>query len=371
MNKKANEESANSSDKVEFEERKLDSAVLDKGLKPLKPSVVVQAVAFEDSRVSAPQAFKIQSQTLVKDHVDVSPVESEVDDCSVQAEKQASSKLRKLLWIFAALLVISLSIAELYLAVSWIFTEQDWLSGAWLMLFCLIFAAALSLIFSEFKSLRRLKQQNETQQQSADLFNTPAIGLGQMHCESIARQLPSQYQPLVKVWTEGLHSHYTNTEVLSLFELKVLGPIDKLALNKITTNASAAGVMIAVSPFAMLDMVIVLWRNIKMINQLSNLYGVRLGYWGRVALIKKIFRSMLYAGAAEILSDAGNYALGLGLTGKISTRVAQGMGAGVLTSRIGLQALHECRPMPWLSVTKPGLSKMTNQLLEDLTNYLK
>jgi putative membrane protein len=108
-----------------------------------------------------------------------------------------------------------------------------------------------------------------------------------------------------------------------------------------------------------------------MINQLSSLYGVRLGYWGRVALIKQIFRSMLYAGAAEILSDAGNYALGVGLTGKISTRVAQGLGAGVLTSRIGLKALNECRPMPWLSATRPGLSSMTNQLREELSQYLK
>jgi putative membrane protein len=129
--------------------------------------------------------------------------------------------------------------------------------------------------------------------------------------------------------------------------------------------------MIAVSPFALLDMLIVLWRNLRMMNQISEVYGLQLGYWGRVKLIRKIFHTMVYAGAAEILSDAGNYALGAGVTGKLSTRVAQGMGAGVLTARIGLKAINESRPLPWLSEEKPGLSVISKQLLADLHNQLR
>ena len=129
--------------------------------------------------------------------------------------------------------------------------------------------------------------------------------------------------------------------------------------------------MIAVSPFALLDMMIVLWRNIRMMNQVSEIYGLHLGYWARVKLIRKIFHTMLYAGAAEIISDAGNYALSAGITGTLSSRVAQGMGAGVLTARIGLKAINESRPLPWLSQTKPGLSGITKQLLADLNKHLR
>ena len=80
---------------------------------------------------------------------------------------------------------------------------------------------------------------------------------------------------------------------------------------------------------------------------------------------------MLYAGAAEIISDAGNYALGASLTGKLSTRIAQGMGAGVLTARIGLNAIHSCRPVPWLSVQRPGLNQLSKKILTDLHKQLK
>jgi putative membrane protein len=151
----------------------------------------------------------------------------------------------------------------------------------------------------------------------------------------------------------------------------VLAPIDKLAMKQVTKNASAASVMIAVSPFALLDMLIVLWRNIRMMNQVSEIYGLQLGYWGRVKLIRKIFRTMVYAGATEILSDAGNYAFSAGITGKLSTRIAQGMGAGVLTARIGLKVINESRPLPWISQSKPGLSAVSKELLADLNKQIK
>jgi putative membrane protein len=64
---------------------------------------------------------------------------------------------------------------------------------------------------------------------------------------------------------------------------------------------------------------------------------------------------MLYEGAAEIMSDAGNYALSAGIAGQLSTCVAQGVSAGVLTARIGVKVTNESRPLPWISQTKLGL----------------
>lgn len=335
----------------------------------IKPSLIVESMASVDEPSHEYIDKEIKENAQFDSAMSVSNIleDEEVRDGSI---KNHAPK-RKKFWILLSLGVIGLSIAEMGIFTWQVFTHNDWLGGAWLIILLLALGGISSVVVSEMRSLKRLKQQNESRQDSADLFNTPAIGLAQEHCARIAKHLPRQYQPLVKNWSDKLQSHYTNSEVISLFELNVLAPIDKHALGNITKHASAAGVMIAVSPFALLDMGIVLWRNISMINQLSRLYGVRLGYWGRIALIKNIFRSMLYAGAMEILSDAGNYALGVGLTGKISTRVAQGLGAGVLTSRIGLKALHECRPMPWLTVKKPGLTQLTNKVMEDLSRYIK
>ncbi|WP_158968304.1 YcjF family protein [Paraglaciecola sp. L3A3] len=274
---------------------------------------------------------------------------------------------------FAALslLVLFASVAELVSFVITMTEKRDWLAAVWLAIFVGLLFFVIQLIWREWRGLKSVKRQQQSRIVTEQLFHTPAIGLAEAQCEKIAETLPIIHQDSINAWRDNLDDHLTDNEVLSLFEQQVLAPIDNLAIKTLTKNASAAGVMIAVSPFALLDMLIVLWRNVQMINQLSEIYGVKVGYWGRVKLIKNIFHSMVYAGAAEILSDAGNYALGAGITGKLSTRIAQGLGASVLTARIGLKALNECRPMPSLSVTKPNLTMITKQLLAELTNKIR
>lgn len=354
-----------------LEKQKIDTEQKGKNLTSMdiKPSIIVDSMQSNDES-------NTENTPVLKEKIEVTEAHNatnfvvEDDVQATQNNPIKPSRFRKFT-LLISLAVVILSCIEMGLFTWQVFAQNDWLGGAWLIILVFVLVLVGKIIASELASLKRIRQQNDSRQYSEDLFNTPAIGPALVHCKKIAKCLPPEYQPLVKAWEKDMQQHYTNSEVLSLFELKVLEPIDKNALSTITKHASAAGVMIAVSPFALLDMGIVLWRNIRMINQLSSLYGVQLGYWGRIALIKNIFRHMLYAGAMEILSDAGNYAVGAGITGKISTRIAQGFGAGVLTSRIGLRALYECRPMPWLSLKKPGLTQLTNKVLQDLSRYIK
>jgi putative membrane protein len=278
------------------------------------------------------------------------------------------TKKKWLVILFAGVLLASS--AELVFFIIAMVEQVDWLAVVWLTILAAFGILVLRQAFIEYKGLKQLKRQGDIRIQSEQMANTSVIGLAEQHCLKIAKSLPNDYQHLVANWRESCDHHHCDSEVLCLFEHLVLSPIDKLAIKRVTQNASAASVMIAVSPFALLDMLIVMWRNIRMMNQVSEIYGLHLGYCGRVKLIRKIFHTMLYAGAAEILSDAGNYALSVGIAGKLSTRVAQGIGAGVLTARIGLKAMNESRPLPWISQTKPRLSGLTKQLLADLNKQL-
>lgn len=324
------------------------------------------------------QEDDVQSQPSVKPALIVTDVDSiEVSDepmddgSSLQYPQQIIiKKSSKKWWVFLSAAILLAASAELVFFIIAMVEKVDWLAGVWLTIFSALGVLVLRQILVEYRGLKQLKRQGDIRSQSEQMANTSVIGLAEQHCLKIANSLPNDYQNLVATWRNSFDSHHSDSEVLRLFEHQVLAPIDKLAIKQVSKNASAASVMIAVSPFALLDMLIVLWRNIRMMNQVSEIYGLHLGYWGRVKLIRKIFHTMLYAGAAEILSDAGNYALSAGITGKLSTRVAQGMGAGVLTARIGLKAINESRPLPWISQTKPGLSGISKQLLADLNKQL-
>jgi putative membrane protein len=271
---------------------------------------------------------------------------------------------RKLALFCVALLVLS-GIELVYTAVE-LYNSEDWLAGLWLSLLLAVCIFTSWQVIKEWQGLKRLKKQQIYQQQAQHYYNSPAIGQAKSYCLQLLGQMPENMDVHAQHWQQELAAHYNDKEIMVLFEQLVVAKADERAMAHISAHAGAAGVMIAVSPFALLDMAIVLWRNIRMLNQISEVYGVQLGYWGRVALIRSVFKTMLYAGASEILADAGNYALGAGLTGKLSTRIAQGMGAGVLTARIGLKAIQTCRPMPWLSCKKPGVSAVTGQLLGEL-----
>ncbi len=53
------------------------------------------------------------------------------------------------------------------------------------------------------------------------------------------------------------------------------GHCKKLALKQITAYSQQTGVLIALSPLALLDMVLALWRNVRMIDEIGQIYGLR------------------------------------------------------------------------------------------------
>ncbi|MFA3789695.1 YcjF family protein [Aliiglaciecola sp. SL4] len=324
----------------------------------------------QDNVTSAPNeggVNRLKPATLLADEVEweeSNSANAQHDDLDIEQDAK-TVKSSKLFWLL--LMMLGLGCVELVLFIREVMVYKDYLSAIWLVLFALIVLMAGKELFSQWRGLAHLKRHEQFKQQAQQLIAAPTIGQSEGFCEKLIANLPAEeYEQEISQWKNALQAHHVDSEVLQLFEQKVLQKVDEKALACVTKHASASAAMIAVSPFALLDMIVVLWRNLVMLKQVSQCYGIQLGYWGRISLIKRVFKSMLIAGAAEIISDAGNYALGAGVTGKLSSRVAQGLGAGVLTTRIGVKAMRACRPLPWIASKPPGLSKLSQQLLADL-----
>ena len=61
---------------------------------------------------------------------------------------------------------------------------------------------------------------------------------------------------------------------------------------------------------------------------------------------------------------------GAELTAKLSARAAQGVGAGLLTARLGMRTMEACRPLPWCADEKPKLGELRKRLIGQLAGYL-
>jgi putative membrane protein len=158
--------------------------------------------------------------------------------------------------------------------------------------------------------------------------------------------------------------------VLQLYGRVVLAEADRRALERVSSHAGDVAVMVAVSYFPAVDMLLVLWRQLKLVEEVSAAYGMDPGYWGRIQLLRKVLRNMALAGAAEIATEVGVETLGAGAAAKLSGAMAQGVAAGVLTARLGLRTMDACRAIPWDEEQRPRLRQVTAGVVERARRYL-
>ncbi len=286
------------------------------------------------------------------------------------------------LWRIVALLFSSLLVIEAVDYFSVGFVESPFTTGiVAAILACLSFVAVAAL-FRELTGLKQFKQQQNIQEQVRLVVNShedilPAKQLNARDlCEQITNNLPcdllfeQEHQ-----WQDILQSEHDEKEILQLYARTVLTKVDQKAISEIAKFSTEAVVLVALSPVAIIDMMIMLWRNLRMINKVAGLYGLKLSYWSRIKLIKQIFINMAYAGASEILTDVGADMLGADLLGKLSGRLAQGLGAGMLTARLGLRTLKLCRPIPFdciaLNSTEPKINIIRREIINQVTTLIK
>ena len=218
------------------------------------------------------------------------------------------------------------------------------------LLFCISLIAGTTLI-KEISGLRKFKHQQQLQLQAKAVFTEEHHISAQELCDKISKQLPCDLMSeQEQQWSDvvGINkADYSDKELLHLYSRLVLSKVDQKAMAEIAKFSTESVVLVALSPIAIVDMALILWRNLRMINKITGLYGLKLGYWSRIKLIKQVFVNMVYAGATELIADFGTDLIGADLLGKLSGRLAQGLGAGMLTARLGLKTMKLCRPIPF------------------------
>jgi len=225
----------------------------------------------------------------------------------------------------------------------------------------------------QFKRRQKMKKQATelliiTQDNQAEFSNKR----GKAFCDNISESLPCDLvfdnAEEQQAWHEAASSDYSSAELVQLYSRVVLTKVDEKALNEVAKFSTEAVVLIALSPVALVDMLIMLSRNLRMINKIAGLYGLKLGYWSRIKLIKQVFVNMAYAGASELIADFGSDMLGAELLGKLSARFAQGLGAGLLTARLGAKTMELCRPIPFEE--KPKLTHVRKKIAQQIKSLI-
>jgi putative membrane protein len=245
-----------------------------------------------------------------------------------------------------------------------------------IILSCLVIMASSSLL-GEWSTLRQFKRREKLKQQASALLSKKDLTEEQSNatldvksfCQKVSENLPCDLvSEQEQTWQDAVNSQYSDSELLQLYSRLVLTKVDEKAMAEIAKFSTEAVVLVSLSPVAIIDMLVILWRNLRMINKVALLYGIKLGYWSRIKLIRQVFVNMVYAGASELIADFGTDMIGADLLGKLSGRLAQGLGAGMLTARLGVKTMQLCRPIPFED--KPKLAHVRKEMLSTIKSLI-
>lgn len=263
-------------------------------------------------------------------------------------------------------------IALLAQGVQWILnaiTEQQWITLFFAIAFLLLSVTGVGTIFQEWRKLRKLRQ-HELMQQEAEQYRmvlpTTSGEKSQTFCKQLLEQMQitPQLEQSQKQWLSQINEYHNSEQVMTLFSKTVLSPLDKQAQKLIAKHARDNAVIVALSPVAIADVLMVAWRNFALINKITRIYGMELGYFSRLHLFKMVIKNMVFAGTTELVAGM----LSHNVLRRLFGQAIQGLGVGILTARLGIKAMEFCRPITFKNEEKPNLKVMSKEIYLSLVN---
>ncbi|SDK80909.1 putative membrane protein [Modicisalibacter muralis] len=221
------------------------------------------------------------------------------------------------------------------------------LGGAWSLLGLLALGLGGGALARELWRLRKLRRHAALRQKLQTLENT--TGRDAQHlAERLREQMGlDRDHPHWQAYLQAHQPHHDGAETRQLLAHHLLAPRDREARRLISRMAGDTAIMVSISSLTLVDMMLVAWRNLAMLERIAALYGLELGYASRLRLFRRVLANMAFAGASEMASEASMELFSMNLASKLSARAAQGLGVGLLSARLGLRALRLTRPLPF------------------------
>lgn len=151
---------------------------------------------------------------------------------------------------------------------------------------------------------------------------------------------------------------------LAIAERTLMAPLDDQAEAAIMRASRDVAAATALIPLAVIDVLTVLTRNLRMVRQIAEIYGGRAGWLGSWRLTRAVAAHLVATGAVAVADDLLGPLVGGGVLAKLSRRFGEGALNGALTARVGVAAMDICRPLPFVERDRPSASGLVLSALK-------
>ena len=148
-------------------------------------------------------------------------------------------------------------------------------------------------------------------------------------------------------------------DLIVIAEEAILEPLDREAIQLISSASRRVSLVTALSPRALIDIVMVAVQCLGLTRQIASLYGARPGFFGGLRLARHMVAHLAITGGMAATEGLVSQVLGHSLAARLSARLGEGVINGLLTARVGIAAIAVTRPMPFLAGNGPTLGEVT------------
>ena len=269
-------------------------------------------------------------------------------------------------WTSLALFVIGVLGVEAVDYVAGMLARDSTLGTIFAVLLAMTVVSGLCWVAFEIRRMRRLRAVEPLREEGLRLIRSEGYEGALPWIDRAAAALGEQdgRKDLVEKARDRILDTHTDASAMLIFHDTVLAPLDERAFAAIARASRGAALGVSVSPLALLDAALVLWRSVRMVREIAEIYGLRPGFAGSLVLMRHLLMSGLYTVGVDILGNVWIEHLGGRLTSFVSTRLAEGVVAAVRVARLGLLAMEACRPLPFTDRDRPGLMALREQIMK-------
>ncbi|MBF0195256.1 MAG: DUF697 domain-containing protein [Magnetococcales bacterium] len=224
----------------------------------------------------------------------------------------------------------------------------------------------LVLSIRELRSYRSIQKIISHQNSGIKIGNNNAHGNAVSYTTGIMR-IYEDRKELYEGWhsfQDSIDVNLQDREIMDLFSKKVLSQIDKKAYDIVVENSTVAALLTALSPMAWLDALLFFWRNVRMVRKIATCYGFRPGFFGSITLMQEVLAGMVASATTDFLTDEVAESVSSSVTAVLFAKAGQGMANGLLSARVGVQAMRYCRPVAFQPHENPSLNKVRAEMMK-------
>jgi len=293
--------------------------------------------------------FKVESEKDIKTSETIESINDIVDD-DIESVAVGVNFFSSFNGVIAALFlfVVIAVIADTVDTLSGILTNGTISNYIYLSGLIFLLVVLFLNIFSNIKQLRFLKNSQDIKKQFRIQKENPTadiIPLANTILNIYSNSKDEKVLQSIEQIREELNTSQIYKEIYKDLDDRLLAIMDTKAKALINKASMQAALSTAVSPFPLLDMILILWRSVALTKEIATIYGFRPGGLSMLLLLKQAVINVAFAGVTELALDLTNEMAGSTLLSKISSSASQGIANGVLIARLGYGIMEACRPI--------------------------